>query len=761
MNNRYHKIGGLKISYPRDYDDSEGYDNEMIERKVFPYILAVDVDGPERYKCAILHGKGCPRCEIVDRPAGFVVPRSTHTARGEVGVINMFKNNPRGMVKEMNLRPIRNSFWRRDCVPISVYELISTDILHEIIHGFATYVLDALSQAIKRASWNTTKVDAYNQQMGECVNFHAPRFIEQSKEQLQWVAVDEHNYIQVRKLEAAVVENNRMKLKKGTSIISWIYMSTIVMGYGETAGLSSVSNDLAHFRVTMNCIYLLLKKLETEELEVTEEWKKEVTDLSNALVLVLQDPHVRDAKEPTEKMHRLLHLVQNFEEHGCFKVSNLFHLEKCHAYFTKQVYDSVGKQSRGSDRTGPHLKMIFEVLMSMLMSTTNTEKREPVCKRNPDGFDDCLRAKDNEGGQKSQEGVDSQGVHDICLSSNDDGETQAQEEDAGDVIGDEEENDEGETQAQEEDAYDVAGDEQSPLQLFPSCYCMDRSSVLTMPVDEEDILSIRTKYRSAMVEWGNYIPEGNPNRITTPGSWNTCHFFNKLKKKFSLATVPQVPPIQCLKDGRQAMIYNSGDCIVLENLSDGLLFARIIAFVESDHNMSGELSYGCNKHFVLVQYLTLESSVCRYCLDSEQLSGPYEVSGCLEKDENGKQCPVCVSVTEKKTTKTVKTTMEATNNLLTKEQQESLVQEGAEEYLFTSTSTKEVIVQRKPDDHDEKMLLLLNQRPKLAKIIFAHYHLGSFDLQEVPNIVTKILMIKDVRCNVPAFFYIEDPLRNM
>ena len=275
------------------------------------------------------------------------------------------------MLSKLMMRPIWNCFWNRKCVPVGIYELISTDVLHEYPQGIVKRILEHLKFGLNRAKFNTGQNDVlFFAQVEECRYFNAPRYqIVKKNGEDDYVAIDPYNNIRVRKLEASVVRDE-MRLTAGTSITSWIYMSTIVMGYGDQASLRYQKNDLFHFRIAMNCLFKLLKELETTEVNYNEEWGERVDNLVQGVHLVLEDPHVSPGSK-TEKMHRMLHLVQNFKDNGIFKVSNLSHYERSHSYFSKHVYAATGKDSREYGTTGPNMRMLLYVLMDMLMSVVS------------------------------------------------------------------------------------------------------------------------------------------------------------------------------------------------------------------------------------------------------------------------------------------------------------------------------------------------------------------------------------------------------
>ena len=312
----------------------------------------------------------------------FCKPLAEGKRRNGDESMRMYSENPRQMENELKQRPIRNCFWEKKCVPVPIYDLISTDILHEFVHGLVLYVLNSLRFGIARGQWDESILKDFGEQMKKCSFFSAPGYVQvrNPDETHNRVEIIPERVLTVRKLDVFLDSKKELKLKTGTSIISWIYMSTIALGYGTTACLSKLGNDLHHFRIAMNCMYKLMILLETEELEVTDEWESEVHDLVDAMLLVLEDPHVYNSKkgEPrrTEKMHRMLHLVENFKEHGCFKVTNTFHWERCHSYFTKKVYNAVGRQARKSESGGPHLRMIVQVYMDQLLSTMKDSHNE-------------------------------------------------------------------------------------------------------------------------------------------------------------------------------------------------------------------------------------------------------------------------------------------------------------------------------------------------------------------------------------------------
>lgn len=266
-------------------------------------------------------------------------------------------------------------------------------------------------------------------------------------------------------------------------------------------------------------------------------------------------------------------------------------------------------------------------------------------------------------------------------------------------------------------------------------------------------------YGVAIVNWKKWLEDEvkRCNKLnilmpvyTTPGTWDDVKLFGKLRKQFSLTAVPNPDAILELKDGRTSIYYKAGDCVVLDCVEPQ--FAKIIAFTESNTSINPLVRYPHSKHFAIVRYLYGPNKrpdlkkLCHYCTKPDQ----YKPSRCLEEGN----CSTCV--TTEIQTKTYEVEM-------TDELAAALAKSGTDPDLkLTRTKKVKVTVKRKAEDHDDKMNEIHKKFPKLHMIPFDHYHANHYyDLQEVTNIVTKILMIEDVRGNVPSYFYVSDPLRNM
>lgn len=268
----------------------------------------------------------------------------------------------------------------------------------------------------------------------------------------------------------------------------------------------------------------------------------------------------------------------------------------------------------------------------------------------------------------------------------------------------------------------------------------------------------KKRYDIAITNWMEYLEQEEGKAadsntiplITSPGPWKDIDLFRSLRKRFSLTSVPVADAISELKDGRKSMTYNIGDCVVLD--TGDVQFARIVAFMESKTNIRSQ-EYVHTKHFAIVQYLHAdldrpEGKQCTYCKTKE----PYQLSRCLEKIN---ECQVCVETKIAEDTQDVPISPAVEKAL--KEGKVSL-----DGIRLTKTSKKEEKVNKKPYDHDAKMEKVHERFPNLHRIPFVHYHAAQdYDLQEVTNVITKVLMVEDIRCNVPAYFHIKEPLKNM
>lgn len=756
----------------------------------------LDIDGPERYKSSNLYGKGCPRC-VVDKDA-FCGPLSENRKRTPELAIESYKREEEEMFQEdppryimcadLRMRAIWNSFWSRRSVPISVYDLMSTDLLHEELQGVVKDVLKRFSKSLGRAGFYSVRGSnkLFYDQISEVRHLKAAHFsiIKDTQGRALYVAINPKKSQHVRKLEASTV-SREMKLTAGTSMISWVYTASIVAGYGNSASLFYEKNDLHHFRIAMNLLALLLKELETVEVEVSQAWVNRVDNLVEGLHLILEDPHVSGKR--SEKMHRMLHITQNFRENGSFKLSNTFHWEKGHLYHSKHVYQASSKSARNSETSGPKLRMLLYSISNLALSIVSKDQvpEMPDAEDENDeeadlGFDPMVFSDEDQLPEKpdaeDEEDANMALEEKAAPESGDSYAIQGGEDSSEDQLPtyakDDEGNESDRSMSHDENVAEVETD----VPHFVD-YCKEGSSRLYKKIDDsEHLAKLKVTYDKAIrmiKKWLQLVSKdfspAKAAELTTPGEWKNVEMYSHLNKSYRLTTRN---PINTDPDrsstGRRSVIYKVGDCVVLTKLHKGEpRFAVIIAFAESTVNITND-PFGksdttdehLRRHFVLLEYLNPKDSSrlsndCELCGRDADTS--YKPSTCREeKEDSADVCKVCVHEDKKETTKYTKLTKDEVDRL------DRAGITGGKNLSRVSSDTTVKTTYLKNADHDARMLEFLKRNPGIEKIPHRHYHAsGLVSLQESPNIVTKVVMIKDVRAQKLSYFYIKDPLRNM
>jgi hypothetical protein len=268
--------------------------------------------------------------------------------------------NTAKMLKEwknkFSIRPIWNCMWNRKCIPTNPYKIITTDILHEIVHGILDYLITNMVELFKRNKLNTQVITMMRRIIKKFRYFSSPSFTTKNNV----VVVDPTKLIRLRALDIAL-DRSEVKIKSSDSVFAWLHACLIVVGYGDNCPLSQEgNNELHHYRMIMNLVTRLLIELETETIDVEQEWINKVDTIVEGIILLLQDPHMY-MKHGTEKMHRLRHLTENYCLHGSFKNSNTSHWERAHSFFTKFAFENVGRHGREHSELPPKAKMLLEV----------------------------------------------------------------------------------------------------------------------------------------------------------------------------------------------------------------------------------------------------------------------------------------------------------------------------------------------------------------------------------------------------------------
>ena len=268
--------------------------------------------------------------------------------------------NTAKMLKEwknkFSIRPIWNCMWNRKCIPTNPYKIITTDILHEIVHGILDYLITNMIELFKRNKLNTQVITMMRRIIKKFKYFSFPSFTTKNNV----VVVDPTKLIRLRALDIAL-DRSEVKIKSSDSVFAWLHACLIVVGYGDNCPLSQEgNNELHHYRMIMNLVTRLLIELETETIDVEQEWINKVDTIVEGIILLLQDPHMY-MKHGTEKMHRLRHLTENYCLHGSFKNSNTSHWERAHSFFTKFAFENVGRHGREHSELPPKAKMLLEV----------------------------------------------------------------------------------------------------------------------------------------------------------------------------------------------------------------------------------------------------------------------------------------------------------------------------------------------------------------------------------------------------------------
>ena len=382
----YHDMGGIVVDVPQEYAGLGSDTTSMMSTKFFPYICAfgklvnnienhknilrdcLDIDGPERYKAMCIY-KSCPSCVLPVGSSNFLKPLEDHDRRQQDLIMEFYYANEGHYKKnktildwkeKWSMRPIKNAMWERSCIPTDVYRIITTDILHGIMHGMYAYVLANQVFIFKRNKLSVAIMALMDAQSDEFTLFCSPMYT--IKEGV--AKVDVTRQVRLRKLEIEL-NSTAVNLVSSDAVTTWIHASHIVIGYGDTCALGRKGNDLHHFRMIINLITLILVELQTDDIRVLTEWAQKVNTMVDGLILLFQDPHMY-SKEGTEKMHRMRHLVEDFVTHGNFKSPNTAHWEKGHRWFTKWAFDRVGRHGRQHANLPPLAKMILEVYTMFL-----------------------------------------------------------------------------------------------------------------------------------------------------------------------------------------------------------------------------------------------------------------------------------------------------------------------------------------------------------------------------------------------------------
>ena len=502
----------------------------------------------------------------------------------------------------------------------------------------------------------------------------------------------------------------------------WVHAFLIVIGYGPSCPLSSIGNDLHHYRMIVNLIVMIVLELETDSMTVKKTWSSRLTQLVDGLICLLEDPHMYK-KHGTEKMHRMRHLANDYYLHGCFKSQNTSHWERGHSFFTKWAYDVVGRHGRDHSQLPPQAKMLLEVY-TMFLATFFVKTEGPTYR--DDNASDGEETDEEEDADLVKEKVNPvvpAHVHVAPASG-----------------------------------YVETGLAKVQVSLVPSisvqqkyrlAFQSDTQDRLDKLRDHHALQSDNWKKRNARLISNLEEKEAESSEenieYARPPTLDSACFYKQAFKSFSLTTtvtgIDDPKKLLALPDGRTSQKYDVGSCIVLEHAPDGVPSFAVIDAIIMD-NKTNESA----KIFVLVEYLYSRrahldtSRKCNYCqLKKKDL---YVASYCIEN-----QCKVCVKPPGDPSP--------------VYESDESDEEEDGE------AEPKKKVKKYKSIHHDKSMDALSKSFPYLHCIPYPHYHTtGSYDLIEIGNIVTKVNMVLDHRAfpdrsTHRAFFYLEKTLRNM
>ena len=503
-------------------------------------------------------------------PLNNAVRRNIHDILSEFQLDRNGKNTAK-ILKEwkekFSMRPIWNCTWSRKCVPTNPYDLITTDILHEFIHGILDYLITNMSELFKRNKLNKQVIDMMGRIIEEFKFFSSPSFTIKNN----IVVVDPTNVIRLRALDIAL-DRSEIKIKSSDSVFAWLHACFIVIGYGDDCPLSyEGGNELHHYRMIMNLVRSILIELETTSIHIDNEWINKVDTMVEGIILLLQDPHMY-MKHGTEKMHRLRHVTDNFRMHGSFKNSNTSHWERGHTFFTKQVFENVGRHGREHCDLPPKAKMLLEVY-SIFISTYFMKEG---AKYREDPVEDELAVK--------VVGVD---IEDKVALDNDDEVAVIIE---NKVALDNEYNYLEAGIARTENAMEMVDD--MVKKWYRLAYASWKKGVEETK-NKKNREKLKRKAESTTGPAPLRQPENDPPEFTLPPELNDAFFYRTVQKSFAMTTAVPIPSVAiCLDDGRRSQKFSIGSCVVLETAPEDVpSFAIIDGIVKTETKIYLLLEY--------------------------------------------------------------------------------------------------------------------------------------------------------------------------
>ena len=123
--------------------------------------------------------------------------------------------------------PVFNCMWERKCIPTEPYSIVTTDILHGIIHGILANIIDNQKEVFSRNKISKQNISIMNCQKEEFKHYSSPSFdIKVGSEE---ATVDLSRVVSLRKLDVAM-EGTAIKLKSGDAMTTWVHACLIVIG---------------------------------------------------------------------------------------------------------------------------------------------------------------------------------------------------------------------------------------------------------------------------------------------------------------------------------------------------------------------------------------------------------------------------------------------------------------------------------------------------------------------------------------------------
>ena len=143
----------------------------------------LDIDGPERYKSGCVYAS-CPTCVIPVGPKHFMEPLKPERSRRAEEIIRFYRDDDgesknKTLIKwkeKLAMRPVFNCMWERKCIPTEPYFIVTTDILHGIIHGILANIIDNQKEVFSRNKISKQNISIMNCQKEEFKHYSSPSF---------------------------------------------------------------------------------------------------------------------------------------------------------------------------------------------------------------------------------------------------------------------------------------------------------------------------------------------------------------------------------------------------------------------------------------------------------------------------------------------------------------------------------------------------------------------------------------------------------